>query len=312
MTGALPASPPAWARDLGPSGFAVFVELVRGYFADQGIPVDLDVSQGVARTARDGPLPNSAFGLRTLVQMCRQSDRDAWRDIIRAHFDTVFSVADTDSALRLDIADFEAIRDRLRARLYPEDILGQTDEIVGRPGPPGTLEAVVVDLPTCVRTISHREAALWPISAEALHAVARENLLAGGLLPVSSAEVERGVHLKVIQGDPYYAASHALWLDRYLAGSLPHGALVAIPRRDITLFHEVRSLSAIEAVTALLRIAIAMHRDGPGSLTPNVYWWRTGEFAPLPYELEEGTLRFSPPDDFLDLLDKLTRGAILS
>lgn len=312
MTGAMPPSEPAWARDLGTSGFAVFVELVRAYFADQGIPFELDVSQGVARTEGGGPLPSSAFGLQNLAQICRQADRDAWRDIIRAHFDTVFSVSEADSALRLDMTDFEAIRGQLRARLYPEDILRQSDDVVVRAGPPGTLEAVVVDLPTCVRTVSRSEAALWPVSVDALHALARENLMLGGPLQVSTAEVERGVHIKVIQGDPYYAASHALWLDRYLAEGLPHGALVALPRRDIALFHEIRSLSAIEAVTALLRIAIAMHRDGPGSLTPNVYWRRQGEFEPLPCSLEDGTMRFSPPDDFLDLLDTLTRGAILS
>ncbi|MEO6063175.1 MAG: hypothetical protein ABIQ99_14670 [Thermoflexales bacterium] len=303
------SSQPDWAQGLGATGYGIFVGLVRAYFEERGIVIVFDVDSGVIRTDLSERATQSAFGLLNLAQVCRQADRDAWRDVVRAHFDTVFAVSDGDSVLRVDVHHFESCRDMLRARLYPLDITRQSDELVSRPGPPGTLEVLVLDLPTSVRTVSRHEADAWPANDETLFEVARANLIAAGALPVTAVEIERGVQLKVIMGDPYYAASHALFLDRYLACDLPHGALVAIPKRDVVLLHEIRTIAAVEAVTALLRITVGMHRDGPGSLSQAVYWAHDDVFDELPYRIEGETLRFTPPDAFLAVLESLTRGA---
>ena len=300
---------PEWAHGLGASGYGIFVGLVRAYFEERGIVIDFDVDSGVIRTALSERATQSAFGLLNLAQVCRQADRDAWRDVVRAHFDTVFAASNGDSALRVDVHHLESCRDMLRARLYPLDITRQSDELVSRPGPPGTLEVLVLDLPTSVRTVSRHEADAWGVTDTALFEMARGNLMLAGALPVTAVEIERGVQLKVIMGDPYYAASHALFLDRYLACDLPHGALVAIPKRDVVLLHEIRTVAAVEAVTALLRITIGMHRDGPGSLSQAVYWAHDDVFDELPYRIEGETLRFTPPDAFLAVLESLTRGA---
>lgn len=300
---------PEWAHGLGASGYGIFVGLVRAYFEERGIVIDFDVDSGVIRTALSERATQSALGLLNLAQVCRQADRDAWRDVVRAHFDTVFAASNGDSALRVDVHHLESCRDMLRARLYPLDITRQSDELVSRPGPPGTLEVLVLDLPTSVRTVSRHEADAWGVTDAALFEMARGNLMLAGALPVTAVEIERGVQLKVIMGDPYYAASHALFLDRYLACDLPHGALVAIPKRDVVLLHEIRTVAAVEAVTALLRITIGMHRDGPGSLSQAVYWAHDDVFDDLPYRIEGETLRFTPPDAFLAVLESLTRGA---
>ena len=60
-----------------------------------------------------------------------------------------------------------------------------------------------------------------------------------------------------------------------------------------------------EAAGAMLQVIVGMHRDGPGSISQNLYWYHEGEYIVLPYELEDQSLRFLPPDDFSELLDEL-------
>jgi hypothetical protein len=52
-----------------------------------------------------------------------------------------------------------------------------------------------------------------------------------------------------------------------------------------------------------------MFEEGPGSLSPSLYWWRNGAFTVIPTRLQKGELTISPPPDFVDVVSALSRGA---
>ena len=50
-----------------------------------------------------------------------------------------------------------------------------------------------------------------------------------------------------------------------------------------------------------------MYREGPGSISPHLYWWREGRFAQLPSKVTATSVTFSPPDVFVsEVLDRLS------
>ncbi|MGQ9902983.1 MAG: hypothetical protein ACUVRU_01345, partial [Anaerolineae bacterium] len=303
---------PGWARHLGRQGYHTFLSLIKGYFRNRDIVIEIDQDEGLVRPVVRAAASIGVLGLQNIAQACRWADRDEWRDLIAAYFDSIFQPVGDDSALDVDMSDFARVRDRLRARLYPADIITHTSEIVQRAGPEGTLEALALDLPTTVRTVSRAEAEVWRLDPEDLLDIGRRNLRAAGRLTETALSLEQGARLKALGGDPYYAASHALFLDDYLPDNLPHGALVAIPRRDIVLLHEIRDMSMVEVMNAMLQLIIPMYHDGPGSLSPYMYWRRDGAFTVIPYEVDDDTLTLMPPDDFLELVEKLAESASLS
>ena len=303
---------PGWARQLGRQGYHTFLSLIEGYFRNRDIVIEIDQDEGLVRPDVRAVASIGVFGLQNIAQVCRRADRDEWRDLITAHFDSIFQAVGDDSALEVDMSDFARVKDRLRARLYPADITTHTSEIVQRAGPEGTLEVLALDLPTTVRTVSRAEAEVWRLDPEDLLDIGRRNLRASSKLAETVFPLEPGARLKVLTGDPYYAASHALFLDQYLRDDLPHGVLVGIPKRDMLLLHEIRDLGLMEAVTALLQLIVGMHRDGPGSLSPCLYWYHDGEFTVVPYEMDDDTLTLVPPDEFVELMDELAESADLS
>ncbi|MCS7060006.1 MAG: hypothetical protein RMN25_02470 [Anaerolineae bacterium] len=303
---------PDWAHQLGRQGYRIFVSLVENYFRDRNMAIVIDHTKGVIRT-QNGPLAfNGTLGLQNIAQACRQADRDQWRDLITAHFDSIFQVSGNDSALYIDPSDFEHIKHLLRARLYPVDILNHAVDVVHRPGPEGTIEALVLDLPTTVRTVSQSETQGWSLSVSEALDFGRENLRRSSALTQGILSLDRGAHLKVFSGDHFYAATHALFLDRYLPSDLPHGALVAIPRRDVLIVHDIHNMGVMEAAIPMLELIVSIHREGPGSLSPYLYWWRNGYFTVLPYEIDEDILTLAPTDEFIDMLDELGHVANMS
>ncbi len=303
---------PGWARQLGRQGYHAFLSLIEGYFRNRDISIEIDQDEGLVRPDSGTQALSSVLGLQNIAQACRQADRDEWRELIAAHFDSIFDATGDDNAFEIDMSDFARLKERLRARLYPVDITNHTAEIVQRAGPEGTLEVLALDLPTTVRTVSRAEAEVWRLDPEDLLDIGRQNLRASRILAETVFPLEQGTRLKVLTGDSYYAASHALFLDAYLRHDLPHGVLVGIPKRDMLLMHEIRDMGLMEAVTAMLQLIVGMHHDGPGSLSPCLYWYHDGEFTVIPYEMDDDTLTLVPPEAFVELMDELAESADLS
>jgi hypothetical protein len=126
-----------------------------------------------------------------------------------------------------------------------------------------------------------------------------------GMLKGNTIQLEQGTALTVYTGDPFYAASHVLIIDDYIRNRSVHGVLVGVPKRDILILHHIQNIGAMEAAGAMLQVIVGMHRDGPGSISPNLYWYHDGDFLALPYELEDQSLKFLPPDEFVELMDEL-------
>ncbi len=303
---------PAWAHGLGAQGYPTFVALIENYFSGRNIAVKLDAQEGLLRPQAGDDEQSSVFGLQNIAQTCSQADRDQWHDLIRSHFDCIFAAGDEQNALRIDMSDFAKVRDSIRARLYPAELQEQSVETVHRPGPEGTLEVIVVDLPKSVRTVSRSEAASWGVNRDALFDLGRRNLAERTLVALHTVETRAGIELLALMGDTFYAASHALILGRHLPENLPHGALVSIPRRDVLLVHPIRNIGAADAISSMLQATIHWHAEGPGSLSPLLYWYVAGEFVTLDYTLTGNTLDFTPPDAFLDTLQMLSDRASLS
>ena len=310
---------PTWARMLGDSGFKTFLNLIEHYFALRNITIKVDTDDGVIRPILAVSAQSSVFGLQNIAQVCHQAEEKEWETLITAHFDSIFAVKDENSALHVDMTDFKKVQPRLRARLYPEEIASHTNEIVSQDSLAGALEVLVLDLPTTVRTVSKQEAAQWGFTEEELLLIGRRNLRAGGLLKGNSVALEQGTSLILYSGDNFYAASHTLIFEDYMAQQIEkgaalrdYGALVGIPKRDVMLAHFIRNVGAVEAVGAMLQALVGMHRDGPGSITPNLFWYHDGAFEQLPYELDGNQLSFAPSDDFVELLDQLSARASLS
>ena len=55
----------------------------------------------------------------------------------------------------------------------------------------------------------------------------------------------------------------------------------------------------------MFKIAMNLFREGPGSISDQLYWWRGGEFVHLPHTVSGKSINFVPPDEFVQALNGL-------
>ena len=162
----------------------------------------------------------------------------------------------------------------------------------------------MVDTPDAVVVAEADRFDVLDLSVRELFRLGRDNLRAHEPLALQE-RTDGPVDLLVAEGDSFYTATWSLLLDE--AVDLPaDGALVVVPSRHALVAHPLRDGHAVRAVQTLLAIAHRHVAESPGALTADLYWFRDGGLHRLPtVEQDDGQLAFHPPDDFVEVLNRL-------
>lgn len=240
--------------------------------------------------------------MRNLRQLARLVPRDDWPALVSDHITTIVTAIEEP----LDLSDFELAQHLLRTRIYPAE--ADNGVLAARPFAPGLIEAVVVDTPTTVRTVTVEEMHGWPVSGDALFVLGRANVRADGPLQVEEQDLA-GIRVAVLQGWTFYAATHLAWLEEYLEIG-PYGALVVAPNRGLIIAYPIHGGAAaggyqgvVAAAQELQAQARRGYEEGPGSLSPHLFWWRAGQLTLLDLRYEGDSLVL--PRTFLSVLTRL-------
>jgi hypothetical protein len=197
----------------------------------------------------------------------------------------------------------------LKVRLYPDMLQGPVDEapVVARHLAPGLLAVVARDLPETVEAVHREQAASWGVPDDELFRLGYRNVAAQDQPQVQTRRLEPGFELTTLSGESFFTTTNALWPDRYVHVFPATGALVGVPHRHLALVHPIRDFSALYAINLMMPSLDRMFRQGPGSLSPLLYWWRPGSFTLLPGDLVDQQVRFSPPSEFVHVLNRLAQ-----
>ncbi|GAA2417795.1 hypothetical protein GCM10010191_30580 [Actinomadura vinacea] len=243
--------------------------------------------------------------LTNLRQWVAQEPEDQWPAIVSDFVGTLITTTEVDIDDSLDLNDFALVRPLLRMRLYADDFQAGM-EVVQRSVAPGLVEVLVIDKPTSLLIVSTDTAAEWETGRDELFRVARDNVRADGPLEVEDDDFD-GVRLCSLGGETAYVTAHALWAGDYpVTGT--HGALIAVPAQGVVHAAPVHGDDVPGAMNLMIRLAWAGHREGPRSISPNVYWWRDGELR-LAGAVEErdDALAVSISGEFQSLLERSVR-----
>ncbi|MFD6972492.1 hypothetical protein [Streptomyces sp. NPDC059979] len=177
-----------------------------------------------------------------------------------------------------------------------------------RPVATDLLEGIAYDTPDSVRLLDDQDVAR--VDRDVLYAAARANLLAE---PVGYDTLERpgGAVLHIIGGESVYAASKALVFEEAVRAAggpeIPaEGALLTVPNRHNLVFYPLADHHVGEAVNDLAQFGLGAYENGPGSLSPRVFWWRAGSLTTITVlDDETKTMSIAPPPELMDTMRRL-------
>ncbi|WP_345034375.1 hypothetical protein [Streptomyces sannanensis] len=178
-----------------------------------------------------------------------------------------------------------------------------------RPVATDLLVGIALDTPENVRILTDREVAL--VEWDTLVAAARTNLL-NEPVNYDTIDLPGGAVLHIL-GHPesVFAASKALVLDEAVrAAGGPEfpaeGVLLTVPNRHNLVFYPLADSHVGEAVNALAQFGQGAYEDGPGRISPRVFWWRAGTLISITvFDHESRTMSISPPDELMTIMRRL-------
>jgi hypothetical protein len=240
--------------------------------------------------------------LRELAELCRHMPEKQWPRAIEGHFARIAEAEEGAEKFR-QRADLKDERARLRIRIVPErsvqgEALGAS---VAKPVAPGLVASLVLEGKDGGEPVTPEMANRWNVSTSALFAAARDNHKRRKV----KKETGQGFEVGVLMGDDPDTASEILFLEHYIKVEPPAGTIVVVPTQRAVLYHEVHDKKAVDALQTVLVIGHQLFQQGPSPVLPLLYWWRRRRFALLPIEVQGETVRFMPPIEFVQALQKI-------
>lgn len=301
---------PAWGRSfLSPGEYAEFCQRVTEALEPEGPAVELDLQGGWAILRHPGG--EGRTSLANLARLCKAHRRADWTAVIAEFFASMRRIHEDPLKILGAIERFEDARARLKVRLHPEGMLEQpaAPALVLRKVADGIAGMLVCDLGFANISLPAEVARRWKVPDDELWSIATENVRAEGPLPVTEGAA-LGLPLDVLTSRSNYAATHALFFQDYLPESAGYGALVGVPQRHALVRHVIRDAGVLQAAHLMIQVIDDWYEQGPGEISPELYWWRRGELVALPLVRLSDSVVLVAEDEFgREVLARVLKGS---
>jgi hypothetical protein len=246
-----------------------------------------------------------SLGLLQLAQHCHLRERNDWRDLIGTHLRTM-------TAHLNDIVEPFSVFD-LRVRLIPDapDDRETLRSLGARPFAEGIVQVLAIDIVDAVRCVPAREVTElgWDVDEAWASALSQTELLE---VPDEINTIDiGGVDVIHVFGERPFIASMIRVVDQLIdetADIGPAGAVVSMPLRHSVLVHPVDGREARTAIAGMIPITRQLFKQGPGSVSAHLYWWREGKLQWIP-TFFDGTIagvEYYPSDELAEVIAGLS------
>lgn len=250
-------------------------------------------------------------GLDNLAQMYHQFSPKEREKLVADHFNTLLKTEQEEKEIFQDISNYQTMKKYLAVRLYPLDYLTSTGEdgLFYKEDLKGILTVLVLDLPSTVLILKPEDAEKWKISKEDLFEVGFRNTFTNNKVEITQEKfVENAVLWTIGSETNLFASAYIYEISKYPKMIGKYGSIISIPHRHIVLVHPINNMSTVKALNQMMIISDGLFKEGPGSISKNIYWYNKGKFTNLPYILDDDEFKFMPPQSFVEVLNQLAKG----
>ena len=292
---------PEWASFFSLEEYQRFNQLIEQHFVATQTKISLQDGIVVVVATKQ------KYGLQNLAQVCCQSEAESWTEVIANHFETIHQAEAEGREIQEKFSDFSKIAPYLAVRLYPDSYLEQVgaDKAVASIDLEGTVTMLVLDLENAIRTVCTDDVKPWGKSNYELIRLGLNYVRQINDVEIEDLELTEDVSVKIMSGDSFFASTQILMLEEFSPCLGLYGSLVGVPHRHTAIIYPIQNLDVIKAVNVLIPLIKGLYNEGPGSISPNLYWYRHQKFITLPYRETRKALQFYPPAEFTDMLNRM-------
>lgn len=260
---------------------ARFVALAQRVFAENGLECRYDDG---ALLGADG----GAYGLGNVAANAARTPERGWRSLLNAHVRGLQAAHATPKE-----RDLEQVRNRLYLKLWAlEDVPLSLDEgPVREPFGADLVGLPAIDHPEYVETMAGQEDIELLGGWDIIRPIALGNLAAlhGEEIATLGEDASAQVQISIggfFNASRVFTMPHLLRQD-FLLESPDHGVLFVVPNRHLVGVHPLAGPGMVAAAATMLQVATGEH-DGPGAISPHLWFWRDGVVQQVSHPDPEG------------------------
>ena len=295
---------PQWADFFSEAQYSQFINTVGAYFRNKGVPYSIH-TDAIVRLG-DKSYGVEKVGLLNLAQTCKRLPPANWDDMIERHFEGMRIAADFETEFQKKAHDFAYVKDHIAVRIYHSNYVAAIKDglTIGKQIAEGIYAMLVFDFPHSVINVRPEQTIQWNRTYEELFEEALENVKRKYSFRLTEEGLAE-IRIYLIAEDHFYAPNIILHLADHAHLASENGILIGIPNRHAALIYPVRDAEVLTAINRLIPVINGMYKDGPGSISDKLYWYHEGRFITLPYTMDDKNIQFYPPEEFVELLNRL-------
>jgi len=294
---------PEWADFFTPAEYENFLAQIDKYFKKEKISYVINDGMADASSDRFG---GYQIGLLNLAQRCKQAAPSAWNEIIHEQFVQMEELAAFDKKFIEQSTDFSFAKEYIGVKLYHVDYYKENMENVAivRHLTEDIVAMLVFDLPHCIKNVARRDFDAWNKTEDEIFTLGLKNIEEKYHPDIIMQKIG-DIQCWLADGEHFYAPNIVLDLANFSLVIGAYGTLVAVPNRHAAFLYPIEDLEVVTACNTLIPVIYNIHHEGPGSISNSLYWYRNGRFIKIPCEIDDETLRMVPPEEFVEMLNKL-------
>ncbi|MEL6892191.1 MAG: hypothetical protein AAFP84_11380 [Actinomycetota bacterium] len=233
------------------------------------------IEAGMVRLA-DG----RSLELLAVMEQCDGRPREDWHGLVHRHLQTwldlspMTPVAWSDRPskfdLRVRLVPFSPIDERILSLVGARRVTGDIAAVLSL----ATRHGIETITPAELDRFGWDEDTSWRRGWEQTELLAEPDEL--DVVEVGGIEI---VHLF---GRGELTATLAFGLEEHIGPIGDRGAIVGLPCDHSVLIHPIEGSHSRHAIGTMAPLVRKLHADGPGSLSPQLYWWRDDEITWIP------------------------------
>ncbi|MCL2142570.1 MAG: hypothetical protein FWH46_06865 [Methanimicrococcus sp.] len=307
---------PEWASILGENEYRAFISAIEDYFRQKGEPYTIEDAVLRLGEKKEGEPPNSMpspfslpsqweqfqMGLVNLAKMCAQNRPDTYPAIIASHFDTIMEIMAFEKQFSKIVDDFDQVKQYIGTKLHDKEYINvNADAFVYRPFAGEIYASLVYDSPYATKNIPKSDMEKWGKTEDEVFAIGIENIRRN--YPLQAVKVNFGEdEIFAVEQNHFFAPNILFELEQHEEFIGKGGAIVAAPTRHMALIYPINNLKVTSVLGIFFHAVPDIFRNGPGSLSDEIYWYHDGQYEPLDY-ISDQNLVFKPSEAFLKLLN---------
>jgi len=296
---------PEWASFFTNSEYQTFDKEVNRYF--EKLKIEFSINDGIVNLV-ENEFGFDNLGLTNVAQVCKQEKTKYYREIISEHFDSLIRTHKFELEFDKIADNFEKVKKYIGVRLYDNEYVSYIGKelTIGRDFAGDIYAMIVLDFPDSVLSIKPEQIKPWNKSVDELYEIGKKNIREK--YPINLSKEKFG-EFSIMFGNADHFFTPNIVFDLETKSELvgTYGSIIGLPHRHSALIYPIENLEVVKAINGMIPAVYGMNQEGPGSLSNNIFWYFDNKFTQLPYKLENDKLQFIPPDNFVEILNKLEK-----